>query len=203
MIAWVRRTSEDTNFNFEISKVGFEKRGWEVRRFTDHFEVDLQCDHLVHGDVRDVNYFLPDLPVCDYPDPLNEYLHRDIQEATLEDAKRRAMDDRFFIKPHSDHKAFCGRIVRTSADLHDLQNREDSMKVWMGEPMEFHSEWRVYVIDGEVEEVARYRGDPLRFPDRQTVRNMVDAVDFISEFALDVGINRFGTTVLVEYNHPF
>ena len=202
-VAWIRKTSEDTNFNFEISTQGFEKRGWEVRRFIDRSEIDLHTDHLVHGSVRDINYFLPGLPVCDYPGLLKKHLHREVKQATLEDAKKQAMEERFFIKPYNDHKAFRGRVVETSADLHDLQRRRGSMKIWMGEPMEFYSEWRVYVINGEVEEVSRYCGDPLRFPDRQTIQNMVDEIDFISEFALDVGINRFGTTTLVEYNHPF
>lgn len=72
----------------------------------------------------------------------------------------------------------------------------------------FLSEWRVFVHRDEVIACQNYLGDPLSFPDSQTIRDMVAAyasVSHPSAYTLDIGLVSGETgsqTVPIEV-HPF
>lgn len=61
-----------------------------------------------------------------------------------------------------------------------------------------NSEWRIIVFHNEIQYVANYAGDPLIFPDRKTIKDMIAA--FAPEapvaYTLDVGVNWKQTFVI-------
>ena len=51
----------------------------------------------------------------------------------------------------------------------------------------FESEWRVFVLRGEVVGIGHYHGDPLRFPDGRVIQEMLQAQrDPVAAYRLDV-----------------
>lgn len=66
------------------------------------------------------------------------------------------------------------------------------------------SEFRVFVMHGEILGVRHYAGDPLVFPDPDRVRAAVAAyADAPASYALDMGVVEDGRTLLVEVNDAY
>ena len=71
--------------------------------------------------------------------------------------------------------------------------------------LDFVSEWRVLVFHRDVLHCANYSGDPLRFPDSDSIMAMVEAYgdDAPAAWTLDVGVTGNGDTVVVECHRFF
>lgn len=71
--------------------------------------------------------------------------------------------------------------------------------------LDLASEWRVLVFHGDVLHAANYAGDPLRFPDAETLLEMVRAYGGKAPAAwtLDVGVTEDGRTVVIECHRFF
>jgi hypothetical protein len=72
----------------------------------------------------------------------------------------------------------------------------------------FASEWRVFVYNGRVEACQHYQGDPLVFPCRYTIRDMIKEYKSAPPaYTLDVGVIYSGkrdtiiATLLIECHH--
>lgn len=146
-----------------------------------------------------------------YPPALTGYLHRSVE--------RRAAGKvwgRWFIKPVTT-KAFTGFVVDTrenpdGMDCHDrIQFNEflalppDDL-VWVAEPVEWLSECRFYIAQGEILGYGRYDDGPddAPLPAESIVQEMAlqlaAAQELPAGFAIDVGVMRCGKTALVECN---
>ena len=204
-VAWIRKHVEGySDSNYNTSHEGFERRGWEVRRYDLLDEVTLQEGDVLHGPVGDIRRVLPSVHVSDYPDELRNYMQRRAEASTLGAAKRRFEHESLFIKPRFRHKCFTGRVVEGPLQAADLSQFSDDLEVWVSEPVEFASEWRVYVCSGQIFEISRYVGQPTAFPDGDTVARMVGSVESPVCYGMDVGVEAAtGETTLVEMNHAF
>lgn len=71
--------------------------------------------------------------------------------------------------------------------------------------VDFLSEWRVFVFRNQVQHIANYAGDPLLFPDKDQILEMVDAMRGSAPVAytLDVGVIERGVTTVVECHRFF
>ena len=74
----------------------------------------------------------------------------------------------------------------------------------VSEVIDIVSEWRVFVFRGEILYVALYSGDPLVFPDPETICDMVRAFtpDAPVAYTLDVGVN-WNQTFVIECHRFF
>lgn len=138
-----------------------------------------------------------------YPEELSRYLGRTIVEIEF---KALAVMPRFpyFIKPSQDVKMFTGCLIESEANLQllrDYDNVTDDTMIFFSEPINFVSEYRCFVHEGELKGIQFYSGDFKIFPDVSVIENMIN--DYTSAncaYTLDVGITDDGETCLVEVN---
>lgn len=74
----------------------------------------------------------------------------------------------------------------------------------VSEVVEITSEWRVFVFRNEIQHVANYAGEPMVFPNADTIRAMVKtyASQAPVAYTLDVGVNA-GRTFVIECHRFF
>lgn len=223
MRAWVQQVKEDSPFYINMEQAGhwFGRRGYEVLRF--HYDeiaagrldddlLNRPDETVVRGGVGTVQAALvragrPVPPALDLPSSLAPWFGRTVRHTTLGEI-RRNVDSLGFepchIKPLEKQKLFTGMIVRRFRDLIATASLNDDVAVLAQGIVEFRSEWRTYILRGEILHVGRYRGDPLLFPAPQVVRAALAA--FIEQpiaMAMDWGVTDAGATLLVEVNDGY
>ncbi len=107
-----------------------------------------------------------------------------------------------FCKPLDELKLFTGFVAKSERDfeLYPELNGWDGM-LFCSEPLgKIFSEWRCYVLQGEVFNCSCYAGDSLVFPDKNEIQYLVSAYkDAPAGYSLDVAVTNSGTK-LVECN---
>ncbi len=198
------------NRNAQNALFGFERKGFEIQRFS--FEdlpfLTLDPDDVVVGGIGTIRKALEMLglsPVFadDYPDCLAQFLGRKVWLSTLRQA--RASDTPVFIKPtKADQKRFTGFLFNNFKDLIDSAGVDQDLPVWCSEPVEFVSEYRVFVAKAEVLGIGHYHGDFRLFPDFKVIDAAVAAYSTApSAYGFDFGVTATGETLLVECNDGF
>ncbi len=146
-----------------------------------------------------------------YPAPLHPYLMRQVSQRMAG-----SVLGHWFVKPTTT-KAFSGFVFDTLGDPAKLCEHEHGQydvfmalppdaQVWVSEPVSWLSEFRYYVVDGEVLGQSRYDDgqDTVPVPDRYLVAEMAlvmaSSVNAPVAFGLDVGVLESGETALVECN---
>lgn len=88
-----------------------------------------------------------------------------------------------------------------------FQGTSHSTPVYCSEVVKWLSEYRVFVMEGEIVGIKHYCGDPTVMIDLHTVS---DAVNLLTEsnqgtvgYAVDFGVVEGGITALVEWNDGF
>lgn len=190
---------------------GFNQMGAETAPFYGFGDIDT-LDDLgpevgVVGFVCDAQSALNklDKPMpapLDYPEELRAWLMREVQLMALSDVKRAGVPR--FIKP-IEHKVFNGFVWRgANREAVRLAPLEDDARVWASDVVEFVSEYRCFVLDGEVLGVKHYKGDWSVALDRGMVDGAVRAYHSApAAYALDFGVLASGETALVEANDAF
>lgn len=165
----------------------------------------IVCGHI--GDVWEVLGLLGrQIPgPLDYPTHLKRFLRRKTWETTLGEV--RAGIDTVFVKP-TKQKLFTGLVwdpsnpvTRLSIAIHP-----DDTPCLASELVDFVSEWRCFVRDGEIVGCKHYRGDWSISPDRLTVSEAVEvgrSEKMPAAHALDFGVTSSGETLLVEANEGY
>lgn len=126
-----------------------------------------------------------------------------------------AMGTRMFIKP-TKLKRFNGfvydpNVHAMALDEHDREQLKcfmkipDNEEVFISEVVDFASEFRYYIDNGEIKGFARYdasdeEGEHLT-PDISVVKEFVGRLNKPHPYVLDFGVLKTGETALVEYNH--
>jgi hypothetical protein len=141
-----------------------------------------------------------------YPKVLYPYLNRTVVRTTVGEYRKiwdRDEDNRplMFMKPVK-QKQFNGRVMRNILDWICVSKLSDDAEVYVSDPVEFLTEYRVYIRDNEVLLGRNYRGDWTKGIDVKVVEDAVKT--FSSEspcaYALDFGLTSDGKTSLVEFN---
>lgn len=205
------------NRNCYAAWEGFAERGAAAKLFVpaDHctadrqkLTLDLNSDTVVHGTIPVVHAALRTLGIdppapLDYPDSLQRFLGRKVWETDLGRARDSASWP-LFIKPRYHGKAFAGLVVRAFRNLLSTGDLPDEYPVWASEILEFESEWRIFVLNGEVLDARPYGHEAFRaVPGKDRVCEMISAFENRPiAFALDVGVSN-GETFLVEANDAY
>lgn len=214
--AYVRHRGElPETYNCAIAIQGFDELGIKVIPYYGFGDIEdsVECgpEALVLGYIGDVHKALvkmgiPIPPSEDYPDVLKPYLGRGIWGGTLSDIRGRNLPG-VFVKPQA-QKLFTGFVWKgTHDDRIRLATYPDETPCWFADPVEFVSEYRVYVIDGLIAAVRQYRGDWSVAPSKVVVDGAVNA--FVKSgkaprgCAIDFGVTDQGRTLLVEVNDGF
>jgi len=146
-----------------------------------------------------------------YPEVLRGYLRREVKQRLAGQVL-----GHWFIKPVTT-KAFTGFVFDTLGNPEHLSGYDRAQynvflslppdtPVWISEPVTWLSEFRYYVINGEVRGDGRYDDAPddMPAPDRSLVSEMAWLMacdnDPLAAFSLDVGVLDSGETALIECN---
>ena len=74
----------------------------------------------------------------------------------------------------------------------------------VSKPIDFMSEWRVFVFQDTIRDCRCYLGDQFAYPDPETIKRMVSAYkDAPKAYTLDVGVTTKGETVVIECHRFF
>ena len=105
---------------------------------------------------------IPIPTVDDYPASLQAHRHRHVWRSTLGAVEQRMTDGGggpIFVKPAERRKSFTGKVFGAPQDFEGLGHLSRRQDVWCAEPADWISEYRVYVIGGEIAALAWYSGD--------------------------------------------
>lgn len=143
-----------------------------------------------------------EVPAC-----IRSFLRRRYAIVTGHDIPRGRLDaDSWFVKDASHLKRWAG--VLPHANFHLEVTHDDSLYV-VSERVDFLSEWRVFVLDGEILGCNHYLGDPICFPNADTLASMVRTLEatvpFPTAYTLDIGVRNAGQSLVTEpfEVHPF
>ena len=125
-------------------------------------------------------------------------------------SKRNDLKFPCFIKPNTDLKLFTGFVAKSQKDLDlypELIGFDGDFlcsEVFDGE---IKSEWRCFVLKGEVINCSCYSGDSLYFPEKRIINELISAyTNAPSAYSLDVAVTekdfgwKYNKTELIEVN---
>ena len=135
-----------------------------------------------------------------YPPELAAYYDRKIWRTQLKYMHNASYP--LFIKPVRD-KAAHGMVFSSFQELisSEYASLSPDSEILCSTVVEFISEWRCFVLYGEIVGVRCYRGDHRIWPDDTVISDAV--YDFVygpAAYALDFGVTADGRTLLVEMN---
>lgn len=201
----------DTAFTFWY---GCTQLGIETIPFTkEEFEgLDIREDTVVHGYIGVVRRAFTRVgakqPTMDEgpPEEIRAFYGRNMWTMTMKDVRENIHEGRHvFIKPLKQQKAFDGHV--TSGAIRDLIRTAgipDDVEVLASDPVEFVSEYRLFIHNGILMGSRPYRGDFTKGIDFEVAYKILEA--FKSQpvaFSLDMGLTSDGRTLPVEVNDAF
>lgn len=177
--------------------------------------VDLAPGTMVGGSVSIVLNALRRLQIdapehLPYPASMEPWLHRKVwKEPNLWEVLR-AVDQgkSLFVKPAQGWKRFTGFVVDPT-NSYCFNGASKRAPVWVSEPIRFLSEWRAYVVNGDIRAIqfADHGGDRSKIPDREVITTAIATFVGTGQapagFAIDFGVTSNGDTALIEVNDGF
>jgi hypothetical protein len=198
---------------------GLERRGIPTELFTEkrilRRQLKLSRETLVAGSIPAVTQALQQLEIPvpepkDYPASLQPFLHRKIWESTVGAVLEGLMQGDLgsvFVKPKGRLKRFTGRVFSSRDDACFLEGASRRLPVYCAHPVEWKSEFRTYVIRGEIVGTLHYWGEAAVRPDESEIRRAVETLQHSGEaaaaYGIDFGVLADGTTALMELNDGF
>jgi hypothetical protein len=194
------------NISAAIAAYGFTLRGYDVIPFAID-EIDtfsFKKEAVVVGGVGTYRRVFQKLGINwegnSYPPSLTGFLGREIKKIQLNDLAEYVETRPRFIKPAHDNKDFTGFVCKDRWDPR-LGGMDGEMFLNIADIVCFKSEYRVYVLEGKIQNVSRYYGLADLFPNGRMIREMISAYeDAPISYGLDVGVDDKGQTLLVETN---
>jgi hypothetical protein len=177
-------------------------------------KLSLARNTLVVGYVETVLAALQQLglsapPTNDYPSALQPYFHRHIWKSTLHWLHNWILEgnNAVLAKPDGRKKRFTGHVFRNVDDLQYIEGASKNTPIWCSDVVKWLSEYRVFVLKGEIIGIQHYFGDPMLSINEQIVSEALlrfeQSGEATAAYALDFGVLADGSTALVEWNDGF
>lgn len=191
--------------------VGFRDNQADIYLFEDIEEVPVSPYTILVGSIENTNVFLgklglPPKKALNIPPELDYdwYLQRKVWITTMGEFKKDPTIP-IFVKPAGRAKEFvAGVVTRMDSKQFFFNKIKDDCPVLVSEVVDIISEYRCYVIEGELKGIKHYMGDFRVFPDvpiiEQAIREYKSAP---AGYSIDFGVLRNGRTVLIECNDGF
>jgi hypothetical protein len=215
MLAFVKTTNgQFPNRNFYDAWKGLQELQYEVITFED---AEMQEPSFWLSCTRGTPVFagvqvfeeviaklgLPVPAIDTYPKELHQFLQRKFTISTFGEVHQQWLKNPTvqFIKPIH-QKRFTGRLLRSSLDWIPLTNVAEHEAVYVFEPTEFISEFRIYIRTGNIIAGKHYTGDWTQVPDLRIIKQAIKCFDAAAPiaYALDFGVTKQGQTQLIEFN---
>jgi hypothetical protein len=198
---------------------GFDARGWKCDLFTTEDAITGRVVFTrgvpvvgglaaMHRAFRAIGVPIPE-PI-DYPASIAKFRGRKIWRSTLGEvlllnSKRSAKP--VFVKPAKQAKLFTGFVLDTPDSALAILHIDEETEVFVSEVVHFLTEYRVYILRGEIVGCQNYAGDPFLSIDRVTtevaIRDFQNSGDAPVAYALDMGMRNDCCTRLVEANDAY
>lgn len=175
-------------------------------------QINLAECELIVGSVEAVccGFQLLSIPIPApnyYPEELSEFLHRSVWKGLQEDVVKSVIAGKpVFAKPFR-WKLFTGRVFHSSAKVDMIfDGLPKNEQLWLGDPVTWLSEYRVYVINNCIEACCIYAGNENIIPDFKVIERAISilgASNPPAAYAIDWGVLLEGSTALVEMGDGF
>ncbi len=185
---------------------GFHKLGIETVLFTTNEEFDTRNpEDVVVGGTVIVWHALNQRGITpehyDYPPELIDFCGRNIRQMKLKDIKDVSLP--VFIKSVED-KAAPGIVITSWADLKEYEYLDPEFDIYCSECVHFVSEWRCFLLYGQLIGIHFYYGDKNIECDREVINAAIRAFpNMPAGCALDFGVTDDGRTLLIEMNDGY
>lgn len=217
-ILYVQCLPENKNklaFDFcYYAKLGAEQYNISVKPFKNSLEIPGDPTNIVVGSVEMCSQWLStngySIPKAIDLEPFNLLLGRSIKASTMSDFREwfKTVDKNWiakhptFIKPRYAIKAFTGFAPTDELTLNVFSEGYDG-PIWMQEPIDIVSEYRLYVSNHKPIGMKHYSGDCLVQPSEAFIKCAFEfskkVIDYHS-YTLDFGVLTNGYTVIIEAN---
>ena len=186
--------------------IGFKEKGTKVILFEDIEEVPTSPFNIVVAWIEDtLKYFkkmgIPEMKSLNVPSELLRFTGRSVEFMTMEEFMK-DLREPIFVKPAGVAKAFPSGILRkASSKRFTLSDVDLSVPVMVSEVIDIVSEYRGYVIKGDLKAIKHYQGDIRIFPNMQVVDEAISAYTSATDgYTIDFGITDKGQTIFIECN---
>lgn len=146
----------------------------------------------------------PNLPYI--PKELENFTKRKMWTSTMQEARNLILEGRaVFVKPiETSHKHFSGRVFKEFKDTIFSAAVPPECPVICSDVVNFVSEYRTFVLDGEILNLKHYKGDFRVFPDISVIESGVKSyLTSPVAYAIDFGVTSKNETLLIEVNDGY
>ncbi|TAG03447.1 MAG: DUF4343 domain-containing protein [Cytophagia bacterium] len=197
------------NVTFYTGIEGFYNMGFEIVEVKNINDLQIEEDNVFLGSIKFIQSALQKMNIeipkmIDYPTCLKKYYGRQITESTIEIIANNPNLWNVFVKPKDTLKKFTGRHIKSTKDLIGCGDRQNSVPVWVSEPVDFVREWRVFVRYNTILDIRPYVGDWQYQYDYKIIEAAVkDYKNAPAGYAIDFGLTRDGRLLIVEVNEGY
>lgn len=187
--------------------LGFKGNGTEVIFFEEIEEVPRSKWNIVVASIEATNSYLermglPPQKALNIPFSLTAFADRKFWRESMGVVRRIWKDFPIFIKPDENAKAFPAGVLEDKSwlDRHLLDVKDD-VPTFLSEVVNFVTEYRAYVVDGEMIGLYYYKGDFRIFPDVKVIDKAIGEYQYPpAGYSMDFGVTEDGRTLLIECN---
>lgn len=130
----------------------------------------------------------------------DEFLKREYRIGDIRDVPSSGI---WFIKDVSTLKHF-SKVCNLNYEFNDLLELGRDANYLVSSVVDILSEWRVYVLDGEIANICNYNGDCTLFPDMSLIKKAVSLIElnekWLKSYTIDVMVTREGTSLIEIHN---
>jgi hypothetical protein len=199
---------KSAKYNHEFEQLTLE----EIKTFNDEGFVPVGTIEFISTYLKNVYGIERENPI-EIPKYLrtDEFLKRDYYFTTWDKLPREGV---YFLKDASILKKYSG-VIRSEYFIddtlfeepaeHDVSLRLSKDSIYLvSSVFDIKSEYRVYVISGEIENVSYYNGDATLFPDMTLVKKAVSLINmnekWLKSYTLDIMVGDKGTAIIEVHN---
>lgn len=130
----------------------------------------------------------------------DEFLKRDYHIGDIRDVPSTGI---WFVKDVSTLKHF-SKVCNLDHEFNDLIELGKDANYLVSSVVDILSEWRVYVLDGELANICNYNGDCTLFPDMSLIRKAMSLIElnekWLKSYTIDVMVTKKGTALIEIHN---
>ena len=188
-----------------MAYLGFKRRQLDIFFFEDIEEVPRSKYNIVVGYIETTIKFFNDLGISldplHIPEQLLKYTNREINYMSMGDYLDNYNKFPVFVKPDSKIKEFITGVITRPSSKEFFTNVDKNTRIQVSEVVNFLSEYRGFVIDGELKSLQHYIGELDYYPNVSIIREAIK--DYKSApigYSIDFGVTEDGKTSLIECN---
>jgi len=201
-LAYISQSQDEEPVRSYLSSVDVEIKNVSAKQIIRN-KVKIEEGAFVCGNIPTVHAALKQLgkgipKPNDYPEELRDFLLRKVWRGQLRHLLRYSP---VFVKPYEKLKRFTGKVVYQEEDywLHGISKR---LEVWFSERVKFGSEYRIYVLRGEIIGIHSFENSDIEELDLQVVKDAVRTMGAVA-LGFDFGVLEDGRTALIEVNDAY